>query len=395
MNDIRKIIEEAFENRAEITPRKVDTIVKEAVEEAVRMLDTGKARVAEKNAEGWIVNEWLKKAVLLSFRIEDNAFMKGGFTNYFDKVPPKFADYNSRDFRNSGVRVVPPATVRRGAYLAPNVVLMPSYVNIGAYVDSGTMVDTWATVGSCAQIGKDVHLSGGVGIGGVLEPLQAGTHHHRGQLLHRRPLGDRRGRDRRGRLGDLDGRVHRPEHQDLQPRDRRSDLRPHPRRLGRGLRQPALEGRQLQPVLRGDRQAGGREDPLQGRHQRAAAQRAVSPSAEPMLTLYGIANCDTVKKARRWLDTRGLAYIFVDLRRDGLDPGRLQGWIEALGWEALLNRRGTTWRRLPEAERAELTAARARTLMLEHPTLVKRPVLEDGGAVQVGFSDAQFTARFG
>ena len=173
MSDMQQIIEEAFEHRAEITPRSVDTLVKEAVEEAMSLLDKGEARVAEKQAKGWVVNEWLKKAVLLSFRIEDNEFMKGGFTNYFDKVPSKYADYNSRDFRASGVRVVPPASVRKGAHIASGVVLMPSYVNIGAYVDSGTMVDTWATVGSCAQIGKNVHLSGGVGIGGVLEPLQA------------------------------------------------------------------------------------------------------------------------------------------------------------------------------------------------------------------------------
>lgn len=173
MSDIKKIIEDAFENRAEITPRSGDTIVKEAVEEAMNLLDKGAARVAEKQGGDWVVNEWLKKAVLLSFRLEDNEFMKGGFTNYFDKVPAKYADYNSRDFRASGVRVVPPATVRKGAHIASGVVLMPSYINIGAYVDSGTMVDTWATVGSCAQVGKNVHLSGGVGIGGVLEPLQA------------------------------------------------------------------------------------------------------------------------------------------------------------------------------------------------------------------------------
>ncbi|KPK39129.1 MAG: 2,3,4,5-tetrahydropyridine-2,6-dicarboxylate N-succinyltransferase, partial [Gammaproteobacteria bacterium SG8_47] len=173
MNDVITIIEQAFENRAEITPLNVDTHIKEAVGEVIAMLDRGEVRVAEKRDGAWQVNEWLKKAVLLSFRIEDNEFMKGGFTNYFDKVSPKYADYNSRDFRASGVRVVPPATVRRGAYIASGVVLMPSYVNIGAYVDSGTMVDTWATVGSCAQIGKNVHLSGGVGIGGVLEPLQA------------------------------------------------------------------------------------------------------------------------------------------------------------------------------------------------------------------------------
>ena len=173
MTDLQKVIEEAFEKRAEITPRTVETHVKEHVTEAIRLLDIGELRVAEKQNGHWVVNEWLKKAVLLSFRINDNEFMKGGFTNYFDKVTSKYADYNARDFRESGVRVVPPASVRHGSYIAPSVVLMPSYVNIGAYVDSGTMVDTWATVGSCAQIGKNVHLSGGVGIGGVLEPLQA------------------------------------------------------------------------------------------------------------------------------------------------------------------------------------------------------------------------------
>jgi 2,3,4,5-tetrahydropyridine-2-carboxylate N-succinyltransferase len=174
MTELQRIIEQAFENRADITPRSVETHIKEAVSEAIGLLDSGKLRVAEKQGDDWVVNQWLKKAVLLSFRIEDNAFMKGGFTNYYDKVPSKYADMNSREFRDTGVRVVPPASARRGAYIAPGVVLMPSYVNIGAYVDSGTMVDTWATVGSCAQIGRNVHLSGGVGIGGVLEPLQAG-----------------------------------------------------------------------------------------------------------------------------------------------------------------------------------------------------------------------------
>ncbi len=173
MTKLKNAIEEAFEHRADITPRTVDTHVKEYVTEAIHLLDTGELRVAEKINGDWVVNEWLKKAVLLSFRIEDNEFMKGGFTNYFDKVTPKYSEYNARDFRESGVRVVPPANVRKGSYIAPSVVLMPSYVNIGAYVGSGTMVDTWATVGSCAQIGENVHLSGGVGIGGVLEPLQA------------------------------------------------------------------------------------------------------------------------------------------------------------------------------------------------------------------------------
>ncbi len=173
MNDLQQTIEAAFERRAEITPRNAEPVVKEAVEEALALLDAGKARVAEKKDGGWVVNEWLKKAVLLSFRLEDNVVMDGGFTRFYDKVPPKFADYDTRRFAEMGARVVPPATVRRGSHIAPGVVLMPSYVNIGAYVDEGTMVDTWATVGSCAQIGKNVHLSGGVGIGGVLEPLQA------------------------------------------------------------------------------------------------------------------------------------------------------------------------------------------------------------------------------
>jgi len=173
MSNIQNIIEEAFERRADITPRNVETHVRDGVLEAIDLLDSGQARVAEKKDGEWIVNEWLKKAVLLYFRIEDNRFIKGGFTNYFDKVPSKFNEYNTHDFLDGGFRVVPPAAVRKGAYIAPSVVLMPSYVNIGGYVDEGTMVDTWATVGSCAQIGKNVHLSGGVGIGGVLEPVQA------------------------------------------------------------------------------------------------------------------------------------------------------------------------------------------------------------------------------
>ena len=173
MADIRQTIESAFENRAEINPGNVEATVKDAVLEAIELLDSGKQRVAEPVDGGWQVNEWLKKAVLLSFRIRDNRIMPGGFTQYFDKVDSRFDGLSAEQHAESGVRVVPPAVARKGSYVAPGVVLMPSYVNIGAYVDSGTMVDTWATVGSCAQIGKNVHLSGGVGIGGVLEPLQA------------------------------------------------------------------------------------------------------------------------------------------------------------------------------------------------------------------------------
>jgi len=171
---MKDIIEAAFEDRAHITPNSANIEVRQAVEEAIHLLDTGKARVAEQKGIGdWQVNEWLKKAVLLSFRLEDNIPITAGYTQYYDKVPSKFASTTPEEFQAAGVRVVPPATARRGSYIASDTVLMPSYVNIGAYVDSGTMVDTWATVGSCAQIGKNVHLSGGVGIGGVLEPVQA------------------------------------------------------------------------------------------------------------------------------------------------------------------------------------------------------------------------------
>lgn len=174
MNALQKTIEESFERRAEFGPNNIPNDVRVAVEDALEMLENGEVRVAEKQDGDWVVNQWLKKAVLLSFRINDNSVIQDGYTHYYDKVPPKYAHWNEQHFKEAGVRVVPPAAARRGTYIAPGVVLMPSYVNIGAYVDSGTMVDTWSTVGSCAQIGKNVHLSGGVGIGGVLEPLQAG-----------------------------------------------------------------------------------------------------------------------------------------------------------------------------------------------------------------------------
>jgi 2,3,4,5-tetrahydropyridine-2-carboxylate N-succinyltransferase len=167
----KETIEAAWDGRATLTPANARRELRAAVEEAIAALDTGKARVAEKIGGQWVTHQWLKKAVLLSFRLEDNRVIEGGATRYYDKVASKFGP--GYDFAAAGFRVVPPAMVRRGAYIAKNAVLMPSYVNIGAYVDEGTMVDTWATVGSCAQIGKNVHLSGGVGIGGVLEPIQA------------------------------------------------------------------------------------------------------------------------------------------------------------------------------------------------------------------------------
>jgi len=172
MQELETIIEDAFERRSQGFDDKDK--VNKAVQEAIALLDSGNVRVAEKRDAEWHVNQWLKKAVLLSFALSDNKVIESGHSRFYDKVPMKYADYTAEKFAADGVRVVPDAIVRRGAYVAPDVVLMPSYTNIGAYVDSGTMVDTWATVGSCAQIGKNVHLSGGVGIGGVLEPVQAG-----------------------------------------------------------------------------------------------------------------------------------------------------------------------------------------------------------------------------
>ncbi|HSY28753.1 MAG TPA: 2,3,4,5-tetrahydropyridine-2,6-dicarboxylate N-succinyltransferase [Burkholderiaceae bacterium] len=175
---LQQLIDQAWENRAEFSPKSAPANVREAVAHVLEQLDQGTLRVAQKDSGSWVVNQWVKKAVLLSFRLEENVVMAAAANGanamqFYDKVPTKFADYSAEDFAKGGFRVVPPAVARRGSFLGKNVVLMPSFVNIGAYVDEGTMVDAWATVGSCAQIGKNVHLSGGVGIGGVLEPMQA------------------------------------------------------------------------------------------------------------------------------------------------------------------------------------------------------------------------------
>lgn len=170
---LQHTIDQAWDNRASLSPSAAPAEVAEAVEQVIADLNAGRVRVAEKIDGQWLTHQWIKKAVLLSFRLRDNGVVRAGDLGFYDKVPTKFAHLDEVQMRETGVRVVPPAVARRGSYIARNVVLMPSYVNIGAYVDEGTMVDTWATVGSCAQIGKNVHLSGGVGIGGVLEPLQA------------------------------------------------------------------------------------------------------------------------------------------------------------------------------------------------------------------------------
>ncbi len=172
---LQTIIDTAWDNRAELSPSKAPAEVREAVDQVISQLNKGQLRVATRESVGqWTVHQWIKKAVLLSFRLNDNEIVKAGDLGFYDKVKTKFAHLTPEEMKATGVRVVPPAVARRGSYIAKGAILMPSYVNIGAYVDENTMVDTWATVGSCAQIGKNVHLSGGVGIGGVLEPLQAG-----------------------------------------------------------------------------------------------------------------------------------------------------------------------------------------------------------------------------
>jgi 2,3,4,5-tetrahydropyridine-2-carboxylate N-succinyltransferase len=171
---LQQIIDAAWEDRANLSPKSAPKEVADAVEHVISELNGGRLRVATRQSVGqWTVHQWIKKAVLLSFRLKDNELMKSGHLGFYDKVQTKFSHLSEAEMKEAGVRVVPPAVARRGSYIAKGAILMPSYVNIGAYVDEGTMVDTWATVGSCAQVGKNVHLSGGVGLGGVLEPLQA------------------------------------------------------------------------------------------------------------------------------------------------------------------------------------------------------------------------------
>ena len=280
--NLAEIIETAFEDRATIGPATKGE-VRSAVEEALDLLDNGKARVAEKRRrrtgpDAWHVNQWLKKAVLLSFRLNDMTVIAGGpgGATWWDKVPSKFAGWGAAEHAAAGFRSVPGSIVRHSAYIAPNVVLMPSFVNLGAYVDSGTMVDTWATVGTCAQIGKNVHLSGGVGIGGVLEPLQANPTiieddcfiGARSEVVEGVVVGT-------GAVLAM-GVFLAADDQDRRPRHRQGPCRLRAALFGRRSRRLAGQAaarRHARPValLRGDRQDGRRADALQDRHQRTAA----------------------------------------------------------------------------------------------------------------------------
>ena len=267
------MIERAWEERDSIGPATKGE-VRIAVDSAIAALDCGEARIAEKVAGEWIVNQWLKKAVLLSFRLNPMEAIAGGpgGAHWWDKVPSKFAGWGEKDFEAAGFRAVPGAIVRRGAFIAPGAVLMPSFVNIGARVGEGTMIDTWATVGSCAQIGRNVHISGGAGIGGVLEPLQAGP-----VIIEDDCFIGARSEVAEGVVvergaGPVDGRVPRRVDQDRRPLDRRSTLWPRAGLFGGRSRKPAGQGRRPVAGLRGDRQAGRRTHPLQDRDQRPASR---------------------------------------------------------------------------------------------------------------------------
>ena len=295
MTDLKNTIETAFENRGDLSPASASAEVRDAVAETIAQLDAGTLRVAAPGDDGqWTVNEWAKKAVLLSFKLSTPMTSIAGQLrrNYFDKVAARSSRASATapgSRRSARAWCRRPRSPVAAAYIAPGTVLMPSYVNIGAYVDSGTMVDTWATVGSCAQIGKNVHLSGGVGIGGVLEPLQAGPDHHRGQLLHRRPFRGGRGRHRRAPAAcHFDGRVYIGQStKHLRPRVRRDHQpRPHSTGLGRGVRLdlPADDGTSnslalyCAVIVKKCR----RENPGQGWHQRAAPGHiAQAPDSRP------------------------------------------------------------------------------------------------------------------
>ncbi len=261
---LQKTIETAWDNRADYSANKAPREVVDAVDHVIDRLDTGSLRVATRDGVGqWTTHQWIKKAVLLSFRLRDNAVIRAGDLGFFDKVATKFADQDEAALRASGVRVVPPAVARRGSYCASGVVLMPSYVNIGAYVDEGTMVDTWATVGSCAQIGKNVHISGGVGIGGVLEPMQAGP-----TIIEDNCFIGARSEVVEGVIVEENSVISMGVYigQSTKIYDRR--------RLG----QPAQRRRQVQPVLRGHREEGRCANPRQDQPERFAARLGIIPS---------------------------------------------------------------------------------------------------------------------
>ena len=261
MSDLQTIIETGYAQREQLRVDNIPETLQKAILQTLYLLDNGQLRVAEKKSGQWIVNQWVKQAILLSFKSHSNRVIDAGFTHFYDKLPLKFASYDEDAFQKSGIRVVPPACVRKGAYIAANTVLMPSYINIGAYVDSGTMIDTWASIGSCAQIGKNVHVSAGTGIGGVLEPLQANP-----TIIEDDCFIGARSEIAEGVIveqgcGDFHGRVHHSKHADLQSRNPGNHLWPGAGRFGGDSRHTAFQRRPLWASLRGDYETGRRQNP--------------------------------------------------------------------------------------------------------------------------------------
>ena len=297
---LAKIIDDAFEGRDKIGP-KTKGAVRKAVDSALALLDRGEARVAERQADGsWRVNQWLKKAVLLSFRLNDMSVIAGGPGKavWWDKVDSKFKGWNAARFRKAGFRAVPGAVVRRSAYIAPGVVLMPSFVNLGAYVDSGTMIDTWATVGSCAQIGKNCHISGGAGIGGVLEPLQAGP-----VIIEDNCFVGARSEVAEGVILRTGAVLSMGVYLGASTAHRRPRHRTDHARRGAGLfggraRHAARQERRARALLRGHRQARGRAHALQDQHQRAA-EGLKGDNRCPPIPLPSPAICCAAVRSRR------------------------------------------------------------------------------------------------
>ncbi len=393
MSDIQQVIIDAFERRSELNAQQVDPAVQSAVTTTLQQLDEGTIRVAEKRDGHWQVNEWIKKAVLLSFCMQDNALIDGGETRYFDKVASKYAHYQSEHFTRAGVRVVPPATVRHGAYIASGTVLMPSYVNIGAYVDTGTMVDTWATVGSCAQIGKNVHLSGGVGIGGVLEPLQAAP-----TIIEDHCFIGARSEIVEGVIVEEGAVISMGVYigQSTRIYDRARDEVTYGRVPAGAVvvpgNLPASNGKYSLYCAVIVKQVDAKTRAKVGINAllREAAEVPIAAA-----TLYGIPNCDTIQKARGWLTEQGIAYQFHNYKTAGINEARLRDWIRQVGWETLLNRRSMTWRQqVPTAVKESIDEAGALRLMLDTPSIIKRPVLQHQNQLLVGFDPAQYAQLF-
>ena len=389
MTNNQTIIEAAFEERSKITPENVSADIKIAINQTIDGLNDGSLRVASriKDSQNWETHQWIKKAVLLSFRIKQNEVMDGSYTKFFDKVDSKFNGFSEKDFQDGGYRVVPNANVRKGSFIGKNVVLMPSYVNIGAYVDEGTMVDTWATVGSCAQIGKNVHLSGGVGIGGVLEPIQAGP----------TIIGDNCFIGARSEV--VEGVVVEDNVVISMGVYIGQSTKIYDRETGE-----VSFGR----VPQGSVVVSGNLPSKDGSYslycavivkkvdEKTLGKVGINELTKrnlEMLHVYGIKNCNTVKKGLEWLNDNKIAFNFFDVKKVDLTTSLINDWIKNISSpytsENLINKTGMTWRKLSEEEKKlPLTMENIINLIKKYPTAMKRPLITlEGKVLAIGFDE--------